>query len=152
MLDVAVARAREAEAALESARGRTFPTVGAQVALPYERQSENGLLPPPYAGASEWQPDARITMSYLLDFWGRNRAALAASISAVRAAGYEAEAIRQTLISQIVSTYVSYAGDFGQEKLAEQLVEARNTQLKLTQQRVNAGVDTELSCVRRKLR
>ncbi|HEU4654896.1 MAG TPA: efflux transporter outer membrane subunit [Steroidobacteraceae bacterium] len=142
-LDVAVARAREAEAALESARGRTFPTVGAQVAMPYERQSENGLIPPPYAGSSEWNPDARLSLSYLLDFWGRNRAALAASLSAVRAAGYEAEAIRQTLISQIVSTYVSYAGNFGQQKLAEQLVDARKTQLELTQQRVNAGVDTQ---------
>lgn len=142
-LDIAVARTREAEAALSASHGRSFPTVGAQVAVPYERQSENGLIPPPYAGASEWQPDARITMSYLLDFWGRNRASLAASLSAVRAARYESEAIKQMLISQVVSAYVSYAGNFGQHKLAEQLVEARQRQLELTQQRVNAGVDTQ---------
>lgn len=140
--DIFLARARQAEASVAAARARTLPSVNANISVPYERQSENGLIPPPYAGAWEWQPDARITASYLLDFWGRNRASLAASLSGLRAAHLETEAVRQQLIGQIVAAYIDFAGAHGQKALAQQLVDARQKQLDLTQERVNAGVDT----------
>src|ERR1700692_1017556 len=89
-LDLAQARLKAAAAQVQGAGATRLPEVTASAEIVEAKQSYDFLVPR-QALPRGWNGygAASLNMSYELDFWGKNRAALAAAVSAQRAAGGE---------------------------------------------------------------
>lgn len=143
-LGVARARLRRAQAFTEAAQAARLPQVNGSAEVTHQLYSENGLVPAPLAGSVDDDSLLRISGSWELDFFGKNKAAFDASLGAARAAEADVAAARIVLASNVSRTY------FQLVRLQEQLAVARRTlaqreeQLRLVQQRVSVGLDTNL--------
>src|SRR5882762_7418119 len=86
--------ARVAEAQAIAAGAARAPAAALDAEATRQRYPEHGLFPPPFAGS--YSTDARMALdfSFDLDFWGRNRALLAAARSGVQAGDATASARR----------------------------------------------------------
>jgi len=140
------ARARIDKArALASASGAALaPQANALANVTRQRYSSNGIFPPPIAGSWYTQTDLAASFSYELDLWGRNRAAYDAALGQARAAEVDAYAVRLLLAAGVARAYAQLARSFEQLDLARDMLAQRQTTLDLTQQRVAAGLDSEL--------
>src|ERR1700733_8341365 len=89
-LDLAQARLKAAAAQVQGAGATRFPEVTASAEVVEAKQSYDFLVPR-QALPKGWNGygAATLNMSDELDFWGKNRAALAAAVSARRAAEVE---------------------------------------------------------------
>jgi NodT family efflux transporter outer membrane factor (OMF) lipoprotein len=143
-LQLAQARVAKAQALADMARATRLPHLDADAAATRQRYTRNGVIPPPYGGT--WQTDGRATLDfgYELDFWHRNGAALAAALSTARAAEVDALAARLMLSVGIAHAYVQLARDYDQLDIANTTLADRRHVYALTQQRVNAGLDSHV--------
>jgi NodT family efflux transporter outer membrane factor (OMF) lipoprotein len=107
---VAEARLARARAFQGSARGSLAPQISASTALNEQKQSYNYLSPATMTPRG-WNDYGRSSLdfSWELDFWGKNRAALAAATSELTAASADADQARLTLASAIASGYAELA-------------------------------------------
>jgi NodT family efflux transporter outer membrane factor (OMF) lipoprotein len=140
----AAARIAAASAELEDARATQMPRLEAGADATWQRYSENGLYPDPIAGSFKSAGNIGLRGSYELDFWGRNRAAVAASRSRGAAAAAEAASARLLLASSVVKTYLQLAQQQTFREIGEGALSQRERILDLTQQRVDAGLDTRV--------
>lgn len=141
-LQTAQARVRQAQAAADATNAARGPQVGLAVDLTDQRFTEKGLIPPPLAGATKWNNSAQFNASWELDLFGRERAALDASIGQLKAAQAEAQAARVLLAGNVASGYFGLARLVEARGLAEQALAQRNQVLELVRQRIAAGLDT----------
>jgi len=79
-----------------------------------------------------------------LDFFGKNRAALDAALNAAQAAQADAQAARVLLASNVARAYFQLARINDQLAVAKHLLADRQQSLGLVQDRVRAGLDTQL--------
>ena len=107
---VADARMRRARASQDNARGALAPVVSANASATEQKQSYNYLSPPAMT-PQDWHDYGRASLdfSWEIDFWGKNRAALAAATSEAVAAGADADQARLALSSAIASGYAELA-------------------------------------------
>jgi NodT family efflux transporter outer membrane factor (OMF) lipoprotein len=145
-LAVASARLLQAEAALGFSRSASRPSVGAEGSVGVVRQSANALgLPEQYEGLvpTDWNEQGRIAASfnYQLDFFGRNRAAIAAALSEVEAARAEEAAAKLHLSAAIASAYADFVRLSAERAAAAQIVELRQDSEDLVRQRVESGLE-----------
>jgi NodT family efflux transporter outer membrane factor (OMF) lipoprotein len=143
-LGVAQARLRRAQAATELAHAATQPQVNGALDITRQRYSENGLYPPPLAGAIRDSGNLQLNANWELDFFGKNRAALQAALGSARAAQADVAAARVVLASNVARSYVQLVRTQEQLAVARRALAQREQQLKLVQQRVDAGLDTNL--------
>ncbi|MBX3607815.1 MAG: efflux transporter outer membrane subunit [Piscinibacter sp.] len=143
-LQTAEARVRQARAAADAAGAARQPQLGVSVDLTDQRFSANGLYPPPLAGSTDWSADARVTGSWELDLFGRQRAALDAAIGGWRAAQADAQAARVLLAGNVAIGYFDLARLLENRRLADEALQQRRQILALVQQRVGAGLDTRV--------
>jgi NodT family efflux transporter outer membrane factor (OMF) lipoprotein len=138
-LRIADARLRQAEAAARQVGARLAPAVSANGAAQAARQSYNLGLPVPQG----WDDNGRATLDFnwSLDFWGRNRAALAAAASEAEAARVEASAARLVLSTAIASTYAELGARFAELKAAQDAVTVRTQTLALMTNRHESGLE-----------
>ncbi len=141
---LAAARLRQAQAAVGGAEAALLPQVNATLDLTDQRFTENGLVPPPLAGATKWNNGTQLNASWELDLFGRQRAALAGSIGLLRAAEAEAQAARVLLAGNVTAAYVSLARLLELRTVAQQSLQQREQVLALVRQRVAAGLDTQV--------
>ena len=140
-LEIAQARLRSAQSQATRAQAAREPTTTVDAQVTKQRFAENGLYPPPYAGSFVTQGQLALDFSYEIDFWGRNREALASARATVQAAEADKAAARLALAVAVARAYfqlnLSYAFlDVTQANLAQQL-----SILDLTRQRVAAGLE-----------
>jgi NodT family efflux transporter outer membrane factor (OMF) lipoprotein len=140
----AEARVRSAQALAEAAGAARYPNVGASADVSRQRLSEKGLVPPPFGGMTINQGQLGVSLGYELDFFGRNRATIAAAASQADAARLEGEAAKLALTSSVARAYVQLDRAYRLLDNAKQSLEARRAVLDLTTQRVRAGLDTQL--------
>ncbi|NLH80200.1 MAG: TolC family protein, partial [Phyllobacteriaceae bacterium] len=104
--DIAAAKARlqRARAAVGVSRSTLLPSVGASGKVDQERQSYNYLIAEQVVPHG-WNDAGLVFVdaTWEIDFWGKNRAALAAATSEAAAAEAEAAATRLLLSSAIAS-------------------------------------------------
>lgn len=146
-LAAAGARLAQAEAAVGVARGNGAPQVSGEANASYGRQSGNYLMPPPPLGkGGEYASlgQATLNLGYDLDFWGRNRALIAAAQGQAEAAGFDRAAARLALTTGIARSYAQLASQFDLLDIAEATLKQRQAIADLTHQRVAAGLDTSL--------
>lgn len=143
-LRLADARVRQAAAVAGMAESTLAPQVAASARLSRQHYSENSVLPPKLAGKWATTADTGVNVSYELDFWGKNQAAVAAAIGRRHAAEVEAEASRLMLTVGVCQAYIRLSQLYAQRDLAEAVLRQRQQILSLTDRRVNAQLDSAL--------
>jgi NodT family efflux transporter outer membrane factor (OMF) lipoprotein len=143
--DLAEARARvaAARAYVQGADAKLLPSVGAQYSLNRELYSGNALYPPPYGGSWYTENNGLVSASYDLDLWGKNRQAVAQTLSREKTALADEAEVRLTLATSIAQTYNQLAREYELRKLAERVTDDRNRIGAITRGRVAAGLDNQ---------
>lgn len=143
-LKLAQARLARAQAVTEVANAARLPQLNGQLDATRQRYTANGAVPPPLAGSIRESGTAQLNASWELDFFGKNRAALDAALGSVNAAEADAQAARVLLASSVARTYFQWLRWNEQAVVARRTLAQREETLRLVQDRVNAGLDTNL--------
>jgi NodT family efflux transporter outer membrane factor (OMF) lipoprotein len=143
-LQVAAARVARARAAEEVAAAALQPQ--ATGALDLNRQAFSGhyIYPAPLGGSTRNLGTLQLSGGWELDFFGKHAGAIRAAVGQLRAAEAEADAARVLLAANVVRSYVQWARLNDQRTLAERALAQRQQLLALVQDRVRAGLDTQL--------
>jgi NodT family efflux transporter outer membrane factor (OMF) lipoprotein len=143
-LKVAQARLAKAQAASEGARSALLPQVAAEASSQRQLFSANNIYPPPIGGSVRTINTLQLNGGWEIDFFGKNRAALDASLSTAKAAQAEAEAARILLSTNVARAYFQLARIDDQLTVAHRTLAQREESLRLVNDRVRAGLDTQL--------
>ena len=134
-------RARAASAAVQSVDG---PQVNAALDLTRQLYSANNIYPPPIGGSVLDSGSLQASASWELDFFGKNRNALDASLGQVRANEADVQAARGLLAANVARSYFQLLRLQAQAQLAGRTVAQREQIQGLVLSRVNNGLDTQL--------
>ena len=134
-------RAQAASASVESVDG---PQLNASLDLTRQLFSANSIYPPPYGGNVWENGNLQASASWELDFFGKNRAALDASLGQIRATEADAHAARGLLAANVARNYFQLVRLQAQLDLAQRTLEQRTSIEQLVKSRVDAGLDTAL--------
>jgi len=142
-LVVAQARLRQAGAMLQIAKAPILPEVSGSASLTEEKQSYN-LIIPRAALPQGWNDYGQVglNLSWELDFWGKNRSALAAATSEQRAAQAEVAQTRLVLSTTIASAYAELVHLFTVRDTSEAALALRTKTVELFRQRHDFGLET----------
>jgi len=142
-LAVAQARLRQAGAMTQTAGAPLMPEVTGTAALNEAKQSYNYLMPRQTV-PSGWKDygQAMLNLSWELDFWGKNRAALAAATSEQQAAQAEVAQTRLILSTSVASAYAELLHLFTVRDTAEAALALRTKTVELFRQRHQFGLET----------
>ncbi|HET9472965.1 MAG TPA: efflux transporter outer membrane subunit [Steroidobacteraceae bacterium] len=142
-LAIAEARLARARSFQDSARGALFPQISARASSSAEKQSYNYLSP---AGMTPqgWNDYGRASLdfSWELDFWGKNRAALAAATSEAVAAEADGIQARLALSSAVASGYAELARLYSALDTAVAARDLRSKTADLFGKRYDNGLET----------
>jgi NodT family efflux transporter outer membrane factor (OMF) lipoprotein len=139
----AQARVRRAEAMAATARSRELPSVSANASAVDQKQSYNAGIPPQFVPQG-YNGYGRLTLdfSWELDFWGKNRAAVAAAVSDARAAEADAAEARLMLSTNVAAAYADLARLYAERDVAQRNLSVLGETSKLVADRVTNGLDT----------
>ncbi|ATQ43315.1 efflux transporter outer membrane subunit [Caulobacter mirabilis] len=140
----AEARLRAAQARAQQSRAALLPSATLNGQAAETKQSYNNGIPPAFV--PEGYNDtgrATLDLSWDLDLWGRNRAALAAATSEAEAARMDAAQARLMLTTGVVAAYADLGRAFAEAETARQAHENREATRKLVAQKVANGAANE---------
>jgi NodT family efflux transporter outer membrane factor (OMF) lipoprotein len=146
--DIAAAKGRleKARAMVSSSRADLLPSLTGNAEVSSNKESLNLGFPPQFA---QYLPhgyhgfgEATLNLNWELDFWGKNRKALAAAISDARASDADLAEARLVLSTSIAAAYADLARLYAERDVAERAVASRQETLDLVQRRVTNGLDT----------
>ena len=142
-LAAAQARVRRAEAQAATGHARELPRVSGNAGIQEMKQSYNLGFPAQFVpqGYKDYGR-ATLDFNWELDFWGKNRAAVAAAVSDARAAEAEAAEARLMLSTNVAASYADLARLYAERDVAERAVSVQGETSKLVQSRVAGGLDT----------
>jgi NodT family efflux transporter outer membrane factor (OMF) lipoprotein len=147
-LAAAEARLARASATIDLTDAATEPQLAFNADAETAKQSYNLLIPrASLPQGTHGYARTTLDFSWEIDFWGKNRAALAAATSQRTAAAAETAQARLILTTSIASAYADLARLFAAEDTALRAVEIRRQSAQLFQQRFDHGLET-LSGVR----
>jgi NodT family efflux transporter outer membrane factor (OMF) lipoprotein len=158
-LELARARLHGAAAAVQGAGATRIPEVTGSALLNEGKQSYNYLIPrqaltqdkqsynyliPQAALPQGWHGygQATLNFSWELDFWGKNRAALAAALSEQRAAEVEVAQARLILSTAVASEYAGLVHLYTLRDNAAETLTLRTKTVALFRQRHDFGLET----------
>lgn len=139
---IAEARLRRALSMAELAESALYPNVDANASVSAEKQSYQST------GGSNvrhgWRDygQASLDFSWEIDFWGKNRAALAAATSAAEAAQADRVEARLILTTSIATAYGELARLYAAHDVAQAAIEVRSKNLRLFRNRFKEGMET----------
>jgi multidrug efflux system outer membrane protein len=99
-LRAAIARVREADAQRRIAGAPLLPAIGLSATATRAREPVSGEG---FVTSNDFNP--LLSASYELDFWGKNRAALAAASASARASRYDRTTVELTVVAGVATTY-----------------------------------------------
>jgi len=139
----AQARLARALAVAQVAGAPLQPQLSASASITEQRQSLN-YLSPRAVTPDGWNDYGRATLdfSWELDFWGKNRAALAAATSEAEAARAEAAQARLVLTTAIAAAYAELARLHAARDTAQAARDVRAKTVDLFQRRRDNGLET----------
>ena len=142
----AQARVRLAQSQTELAGDTRLPSISGDASIQTSKQSLNEGYPadfiPLLPAGYHTQTRIAATLDYQLDFFGRNRAALAAATSAEEAARADAAEARLQLSTAVASNYAELLRLYADRDAAVDAVRVRGSSLDLVGQRLRNGLDT----------
>jgi len=133
------ARVRMAAAVAEQTGANLYPNISANGSYSNLRQSYNIGVPVP-----EGQRDtaaATLDLRYQLDFWGKNRALLAAATSETEAARLEKEQASLLVSTSIAAAYANLAQLYANLDAANDALRVRQKSVELIRQRQQNGLE-----------
>lgn len=139
-----LARVRLAQARNQTEVAANQPRFALDGQETWQRFSENYYIPPPFAGDTAWIGQATANLSWDLDFFGRQAALIRQSRSQLTASNLDFAAARLALAGAVAQAYVDLYRSWELLDVAARTQEQREQLLKLTQQRVSAGLDTQI--------
>jgi len=139
----AQARLRRAQALANQAKAAQLPGVSANGGVERSKQSYNNGIPADFVPQG-YNDYGRLSLNFdwELDFWGKNRAAVAAATSEARAAQADAAQARLMLATSVAASYADLARLYAERDVAERSVALRTETLNLVSDRVTNGLDT----------
>jgi len=138
-LTQAEARVRMAAAVAEQTGANLYPTISANGSYSSLRQSYHLGVPVP-----EGQRDtaaATLDLRYQLDFWGKNRALLAAATSEAEAARLEREQASLLVSTALAAAYANLAQLYANWDAANDALHVRQKSAELIHQRQQNGLE-----------
>lgn len=142
-LALAEARVRKAESIAAATHARELPTVSADLSAEEMKQSYHLGIPQPFVPKGyNWYGRAALDFGWELDFWGKNRSAVAAAVSDTRAAQADAAEARLMLSTNIAAAYADLARLYAERDVAERAAAVQGETSKLVADRVANGLDT----------
>jgi NodT family efflux transporter outer membrane factor (OMF) lipoprotein len=140
----AQARLKQADAFTQVNKSSNLPQVSANAQVTEEKHSYN-YITPRSATPIGWNDYGQATLdfSWELDFWGKNRAAIASSISNVEAMKAELAQTRLTLSSAIASDYAELARLFSDRDELKEYLLVQNKLFVLLNLRFENGLENK---------
>jgi NodT family efflux transporter outer membrane factor (OMF) lipoprotein len=143
--DIAAARARLAKADADTsvARASLLPSLTANGGVDATKQSYNTGIPPAFVPHG-YNGFGQVTLNfnYELDFWGKNRAAVAAAASEGRASAADLAEARLVLSTAVAGAYADLTRLWAEHDVAVRAAQSRRETQELVAHRVANGVDT----------
>ncbi|MDY0749069.1 efflux transporter outer membrane subunit [Paucibacter sp. R3-3] len=143
-LRIAAARVRQAHAVTGIIGASLSPQANASLKSTEQHFSATSIYPKTLAGQVNSINDASLGVSYELDFWGRNHAALDAALDRAHATEVDAQAARLVLTTSLARAYLRLDTAYAQRDLAERTLHQREQILDLVRKRVAAKLDSSL--------
>jgi NodT family efflux transporter outer membrane factor (OMF) lipoprotein len=144
--NLAQAQARVADALARSqiAQSKRLPSANLDASAFYQRAPENFAIPPPLAGHSFWEGQAGASLSWDLDFFGKQANAVHSAQALSHSAELDVENAKLLLGTAIAQSYVELYRENALADIAERSAAQRENIVAITRRRVAAGVDTQL--------
>jgi multidrug efflux system outer membrane protein len=139
----AIARVAEARAALGITRADQYPGVTAQAGASRNRASENSVLAFPGVDPEYSSYGASLNVGYEIDFWGKYRRATEAARAELLGSQYNREAVRLTLVTDVVRSYFALRALDAQVEVTKRTVHSRLASTALQRKRFEAGLASE---------
>jgi NodT family efflux transporter outer membrane factor (OMF) lipoprotein len=140
-LSAAMARLRAAQSQLSVNQAEDLP----QVTLDGQEQrvlfSKDYIIPPPYGGSYRWYGQVLGNLSWNLDFWGKQAALIDKARGTAQAAALDVEAARLALSGAFAQAYINLLLNYQNGDIADATVAEREGIVKITQGRVDAGLE-----------
>lgn len=141
-LQVADARARQANAAVLAADAQRQPTLTGNVGVTRSRLAR---VDDPTGQGDRYSTLRSLSLdgSYHFDLWGGERAAWEAALGRARASEVDRQGARLTLAAEVARAYNDLGLAYATQDLAEQDLKRSRDMLQLGRSRVEAGLDSE---------
>lgn len=148
-LRAAVARIAQAQAQLQIAGGPLLPSVGADGSGTRSKSSRNSVSNTGTLKA-ERSFSAALTVSYELDFWGKNRASVDSAEAALRASAFDRDTVALTLSSTVASTYFQVLALTDRIEAARRNLGIAQEVLQVIEQQAAAGTTSGLEAAQQR--
>jgi NodT family efflux transporter outer membrane factor (OMF) lipoprotein len=141
---VAIAQIEQADAQVGVAGAPLLPSISGNATAEREHVS-TASAGGGVGGASTFsQYSMGLTASYMIDFWGKNRATLFAAQETATAARYNREVVTLTAIVTVANTYFQVLAAQDQLRVARRNLAAAERILTLIKQQFNGGTASQL--------
>lgn len=135
-LATALARVRQAQAGLERQQAERNLDVSADLSPQVQRLSGRYIIPPPYGGSVRFVGTGVANLSYNLDLFGRQQAAILEARQSAQAARYDVAAARLAIAGSVVQTYLDLVRADAQAAIARATITERERSLRLVESQV----------------
>ncbi|MDD2500234.1 MAG: efflux transporter outer membrane subunit [Geobacter sp.] len=147
------ARVRRAEAYMKVARSTLLPQLNADASVTGQKLSYNHLIPrSPASDGWEDHGQGMLSLHWEIDFWGKNRAGLAAATTQYEASRAEVALVRLHLAAGIAQQYAELARLYALKDTALRTVEIRSKTVELFVERFTNGMENRGSVSEAKAR
>jgi multidrug efflux system outer membrane protein len=143
-LKAAAERVEQARAQLAIARADQLPSAGIDASRNRNHASQLGSFPLPPEFVETNTHRLVLRFSWELDFWGKYRRASEAARAEIVASEAGRDAVRASLISEVVRGYLALRSIDDRMETVVQTLRGREKALELQQLRLDAGVVSEL--------
>ncbi len=141
-LKAAQARLRKAEAMSQSVGSVLYPQLAANGTVFGQETSTNYIVPAPYTPQGWYSyGQATLNFNWEIDFWGKNRAALAAAVSESQVRRAELAQAQLILTTSIARSYADLARLVADRATAEKSLEIRTKTWALFDERQKQGLE-----------
>ncbi len=141
-LKAAQARLRRSEAQSQSVGSVLYPQLSANGTVFGQEVSTNYIVPSPYTPQGWYSyGQATLNFNWEIDFWGKNRAALAAAVSESQARRADVAQARLILTTAIARSYADLARFMADRATAEKALEIRTKTWALFAERQKQGLE-----------
>jgi NodT family efflux transporter outer membrane factor (OMF) lipoprotein len=135
----AMARVREANALATVAGAALLPSIGASATAVSQREQSTSTT---YSSLRQFSP--QLSASYMIDFWGKNRAAQNAAIATATASRHDEATVELTVMSSVALTYFQSIELRDRLAVAQSNLDSAQTILRGLRLQKTAGVATAL--------
>jgi NodT family efflux transporter outer membrane factor (OMF) lipoprotein len=147
-LEIAARQVEVARAVALGARAPLFPQVTAIPGVSWQRVSDNAPFQTTSRGQTLDSYAIPITLSYELDFWGKNKLAFQSAQSLALATEADWRTLQIEIVAAVASTYFGIVTTLAEIRVAEQTLDSYRSYLDLLERRLAAGAASELELQR----